>query len=81
MNHFHEWEEEKGMVVILPEDRYTDWLSAKAIESQDFMSEFQADLMICEPHESPPNISNQKDSTPQGIPVSLPTLTYRLDEL
>jgi putative SOS response-associated peptidase YedK len=42
MSQFHKPEDEKRMVVILPEDRYEDWLDAKPSESMDFMKAYPA---------------------------------------
>lgn len=56
MNRFHEWDEEKRMVVILPEDQYSDWLSASATSSRKFLTQFPADLMSCEALERSPQL-------------------------
>lgn len=40
MHNFHKPEDEKRMVVILPEERYGDWLAAKPDQSMEFMREF-----------------------------------------
>jgi len=49
MKNYHRKEEEKRMVVILPEDRYDDWLQAKASESLDFIQQYPAELLITIP--------------------------------
>lgn len=49
MNAFHKPEDEKRMVVILPEDRYGDWLEAKPERSMEFMCPFPAELMSARP--------------------------------
>ncbi|MFN4350952.1 MAG: SOS response-associated peptidase [Hylemonella sp.] len=46
MNQFHRPEDEKRMVVILPESQYDDWLNASADESMDFMRAFPAEAML-----------------------------------
>lgn len=38
--HFHKPADEKRMVVILPEDRFEDWLCARPEQSMDFMRQF-----------------------------------------
>lgn len=45
---FHKEEDEKRMVVILPEDRYDDWLSASAKDSMDFIRQYPADALMYE---------------------------------
>jgi putative SOS response-associated peptidase YedK len=45
MNQFHRPEDEKRMVVILPEDQYENWLDAKPQESMDFMRAYPAEAM------------------------------------
>jgi putative SOS response-associated peptidase YedK len=46
MRHFHKPTDEKRMVVILPVERYEDWLRASPPQSQAFMRKFPADQMI-----------------------------------
>ena len=45
MNQFHRPEDEKRMVVILPEDQYDAWLEANPGESMDFMKAYPAEAM------------------------------------
>ncbi len=40
--HLHKLQDEKRMVVILPEDQYSDWLNASVARSMDFMRAFAA---------------------------------------
>jgi len=50
MRLFHKPTDEKRMVVILPVDRYDDWLQARPEQSQAFMLQFPADqMMVDEP--------------------------------
>lgn len=49
MNQFHRPEDEKRMVVILPEDQYDAWLDAKPSESMEFMQPYPAEAMIAAP--------------------------------
>jgi putative SOS response-associated peptidase YedK len=42
MNQFHRPGEEKRMVVVLPEDAYSEWLNAAAKDSMDFMRQYPA---------------------------------------
>jgi putative SOS response-associated peptidase YedK len=46
MNQFHRPEDEKRMVVILPEDQYGAWLEAKPSESMDFMRAYPAEALM-----------------------------------
>jgi len=48
MRNFHKPTDEKRMVVILPEDRYEDWLSNGAGEFGDFMKQFAAEQLRAE---------------------------------
>lgn len=45
MRQFHKPDDEKRMVVILPNERYHDWLNAKANESKDFLMPYPSDLL------------------------------------
>ena len=45
MRQFHKPMDEKRMVVILPENRYDDWLCAGADDSADFLSVYPADAL------------------------------------
>ena len=42
MQNFHKPADDKRMVVILPPERYQDWLVAKPADSMDFMVAFEA---------------------------------------
>lgn len=48
MNQFHKPNDEKRMVVILPEHRYDDWLHADAQHSAEFLSLYSADALNAE---------------------------------
>ena len=43
----HKPTDEKRMVVILPEDRYDDWLRATADQSLSFMCLYPSDALAC----------------------------------
>lgn len=45
MQNMHRKEDEKRMVVILPEDRFDDWMTAPANESDQFLEQYPSDLM------------------------------------
>jgi putative SOS response-associated peptidase YedK len=45
MTRFHKPTDEKRMVVILPQERYANWLSTKSSESMDFMRQFPAEQL------------------------------------
>jgi len=56
MRHFHKPQDEKRMVVVLPEDRYGDWLDASAAQSASFLSLYPAQDLVTQatkPPESP----------------------------
>ena len=48
MRQFHKSADEKRMVVILPEARYTDWLEARPGGEGDFLVPFPAELLAAE---------------------------------
>ena len=48
MRNFHRPQEEKRMVVVLPEDRYADWLHAPVQDSADFLRPYPADALRAE---------------------------------
>lgn len=48
MNQFHKPNDEKRMVVILPEHRYADWLHADAQRSADFLNLYPAEALKAE---------------------------------
>lgn len=52
MKNYHRENEEKRMVAILPEDRYDDWLKAKASESMDFIQPYPAELLVATTQEN-----------------------------
>ncbi len=45
MRCFHKPEDEKRMVVVLPQGSYGDWLDATPNQSMDFMRQYPADLL------------------------------------
>ena len=45
MRNLHKADEEKRMVVILPESRYADWLSAPADTTMEFLKQYPADSL------------------------------------
>lgn len=48
MRDFHKPDDEKRMVVILPEDSYEAWLTVKPGHAKDFMRQFRADGLMVE---------------------------------
>ena len=52
MRNYHRPEDEKRMVVILPNGSHQDWLNAKASDSMDFMVQYPADRLLAEPRPS-----------------------------
>lgn len=45
MSNFHKPDDEKRMVVILPEDHYDDWLKVRPEQSMGFMQPYPAEMM------------------------------------
>jgi putative SOS response-associated peptidase YedK len=45
MNRFHKPADEKRMIVILPSERYDDWLQAPAVDSAAFLQAWPADAL------------------------------------
>ena len=48
MRNFHKPDDEKRMVVILPEASYDDWLNAPAAQSMAFMRPYPADQLLAQ---------------------------------
>ena len=46
MQQFDKLADEKRMVVVLPPDRYQDWLEAKPEQSMEFMQMFPTDRLV-----------------------------------
>jgi putative SOS response-associated peptidase YedK len=53
MRHFHKPADEKRMVVILPPDRYSDWLHAGPEHSRTFMQPLAADQLVATAPQQP----------------------------
>jgi len=49
MRNYHRPEDEKRMVVILPQGAYEDWLTASPSDSMEFMRHYPADRLTAEP--------------------------------
>lgn len=60
MRRFHKPGEEKRMVVILPQARYSDWLAGLAGDPAEFLLQYPAELLLAAPHPLPP----RKKATP-----------------
>ena len=48
MRNLHKADDEKRMVVILPESSYADWLAAPADATMNFLKQFPADELTAE---------------------------------
>ena len=46
MQQFHKPTDEKRMVVVLPRERYSDWLHATEKTSREFMQNFPVELCV-----------------------------------
>jgi putative SOS response-associated peptidase YedK len=53
MKHFHKPDDEKRMVVVLPDGAYRDWLTAPVEQTLDFMLPYPGDLLNAEPATKP----------------------------
>ena len=53
MKHFHKPGDEKRMVVVLPPERYADWLQASLQDSMDFLRPYPAEALKAEAPPSP----------------------------
>jgi putative SOS response-associated peptidase YedK len=47
--HYHKREDEKRMVVILPDGAYGDWLAATAEQARDFLLPYPGEKLVAEP--------------------------------
>ena len=50
MRQSHKPQDEKRMVVILPEGRYQDWLHASLGRASEFLQQYPADALISSFH-------------------------------
>ncbi len=48
MNQFHKPTDEKRMIVILPPERYDDWLQSSAKDSEEFLRAWPAEWMVAQ---------------------------------
>ena len=64
---YHRAEDEKRIIVILPESRYADWLDAPPEQTMDFIRHFPADNLVATPM-SPekPQANAQRQLLPGG---------------
>jgi putative SOS response-associated peptidase YedK len=46
MQQFHKPTDEKRMVVVLPKERYSDWLQATEKTSREYMQNFPVELCV-----------------------------------
>jgi len=58
-------QQDKRMVVILPEARYEEWLDAPVERSRDFLNQFPAERLVMTPEPLPPK-------APKPIPEAAP---------
>ncbi|WP_229676214.1 SOS response-associated peptidase family protein [Polaromonas eurypsychrophila] len=64
---YHRAEDEKRIIVILPESRYADWLDAPPEQTQDFIRHFPADNLVATPMPpKKPQVNAQKQLLPGG---------------
>jgi putative SOS response-associated peptidase YedK len=54
MQNMHKPDDEKRMVVILPPERYADWLTAPAADTREFLQLYPAELLVAEARPAPP---------------------------
>lgn len=72
MNAFHRPDDEKRMVVVLPDDQLDAWLGAPVSEMPHFMKQFPADLLCAQPAPLPLRAPRRSQSTHSGEPPSEP---------
>ena len=56
---FHRPGDEKRMIVVVPESRYTDWLNATPGDSMDFMQQYPSDNLVAVPVPPKPPKENE----------------------
>lgn len=62
LKNYHRPEDEKRIIVILPQSQYADWLNAPAAESMDFIRHYPADKLLATPvPPKPPKTNEQKE--------------------
>lgn len=67
MQQFHKPSDEKRMIVVLPDNRYGDWLAASVAESMDFMKLYSAEeleasaLEVAKPPTRAPKVADTPD--------------------
>lgn len=49
LKNYHRAEDEKRIIVILPESQYADWLNAPAADNLDFIKHYPADKLVATP--------------------------------
>lgn len=49
MQRFHKPDDEKRMVVILPPERYDDWLTCDVEDAEEFLVRYPAERLIAHP--------------------------------
>ena len=65
LKHYHRPDDEKRIIVILPESSYEDWLNAPAEQSLDFIRHYPADALITAP--VPPKAPKPPKQTTQEL--------------
>lgn len=68
MSQLHKPEDEKRMVVILPESSYADWLNCPVEQTTDFLHTYPADHLLATAMESAATSPNLKTSGLSGNP-------------
>ena len=63
LKNYHRAEDEKRIIVILPESQYADWLNAPAADNMDFIKHYPADKLVATP--VPPKA---RSTRPAGSP-------------
>ena len=67
LKNYHRAEDEKRIIVILPESRYADWLDAPPEQTMDFIQHFPADNLVATPMPpKKPQANAQKQLLPGG---------------
>lgn len=62
LKNYYRAEDEKRILVILPESQYADWLNAPAADAMDFIRHYPADKLVATPvPPKPTKESEQKE--------------------
>jgi hypothetical protein len=67
-------QQDKRMVVVLPEVQYEEWFDAPVERSMAFMNQYPAERMAMAPEPAPPKDANPKSPQQSSVPPEEPSL-------